>query len=89
MSLIYDYPVQILIIWFSVLQGKPKKNESWWGIACGVFRMLRKNYGCVRVDFNQPFSLKVMNQKPGPAFTDRTTAIIAIFIPGENVSNIL
>uniref|UniRef100_A0A8C6Q361 Glycerol-3-phosphate acyltransferase 1, mitochondrial n=1 Tax=Nothobranchius furzeri TaxID=105023 RepID=A0A8C6Q361_NOTFU len=38
--------------------GKPKKNESWWGIACGVFRMLRKNYGCVRVDFNQPFSLK-------------------------------
>uniref|UniRef100_A0A8C7YG07 Glycerol-3-phosphate acyltransferase 1, mitochondrial n=1 Tax=Oryzias sinensis TaxID=183150 RepID=A0A8C7YG07_9TELE len=39
--------------------GKPKKNESWWGIACGVFRMLRKNYGCVRVDFNQPFSLKI------------------------------
>lgn len=41
------------------MQGKPKKNESLWGIACGVFRMLRKNYGCVRVDFNQPFSLKV------------------------------
>uniref|UniRef100_A0A3Q3F127 Glycerol-3-phosphate acyltransferase 1, mitochondrial n=1 Tax=Labrus bergylta TaxID=56723 RepID=A0A3Q3F127_9LABR len=40
--------------------GKPKKNESLWGIACGVFRMLRKNYGCVRVDFNQPFSLKVL-----------------------------
>uniref|UniRef100_A0A8C6TLL7 Glycerol-3-phosphate acyltransferase 1, mitochondrial n=1 Tax=Neogobius melanostomus TaxID=47308 RepID=A0A8C6TLL7_9GOBI len=38
--------------------GKPKKNESLWGIACGVFRMLRKNYGCVRVDFIQPFSLK-------------------------------
>uniref|UniRef100_A0A3B3Z700 Glycerol-3-phosphate acyltransferase 1, mitochondrial n=1 Tax=Periophthalmus magnuspinnatus TaxID=409849 RepID=A0A3B3Z700_9GOBI len=40
--------------------GKPKKNESLWGIACGVFRMLRKNYGCVRVDFIQPFSLKVI-----------------------------
>uniref|UniRef100_A0A8C2AND1 Glycerol-3-phosphate acyltransferase 1, mitochondrial n=1 Tax=Cyprinus carpio TaxID=7962 RepID=A0A8C2AND1_CYPCA len=40
--------------------GKPKKNESLWGIACGVFRMLRKNYGCVRVDFTQPFSLKLM-----------------------------
>ncbi|CAM4710861.1 hypothetical protein PO909_012608 [Leuciscus waleckii] len=38
--------------------GKPKKNESLWGVACGVFRMLRKNYGCVRVDFTQPFSLK-------------------------------
>ncbi|MBN3297207.1 GPAT1 acyltransferase, partial [Amia calva] len=38
--------------------GKPKKNESLWGVARGVFRMLRKNYGCVRVDFTQPFSLK-------------------------------
>ncbi|XP_076855439.1 glycerol-3-phosphate acyltransferase 1, mitochondrial isoform X2 [Brachyhypopomus gauderio] len=38
--------------------GKPKKNESLWGVTCGVFRMLRKNYGCVRVDFTQPFSLK-------------------------------
>nr|XP_055032488.1 glycerol-3-phosphate acyltransferase 1, mitochondrial isoform X2 [Misgurnus anguillicaudatus] len=38
--------------------GRPKKNESLWGVACGVFRMLRKNYGCVRVDFTQPFSLK-------------------------------
>uniref|UniRef100_A0A8C4RZN5 Glycerol-3-phosphate acyltransferase 1, mitochondrial n=1 Tax=Erpetoichthys calabaricus TaxID=27687 RepID=A0A8C4RZN5_ERPCA len=39
--------------------GKPKKKESLWGVARGVFRMLRKNYGCVRVDFAQPFSLKV------------------------------
>lgn len=44
---------------YNFLQGKPKKNESLWGVACGVFRMLRKNYGCVRVDFTQPFSLKV------------------------------
>uniref|UniRef100_A0A3B3R7Z7 Glycerol-3-phosphate acyltransferase 1, mitochondrial n=1 Tax=Paramormyrops kingsleyae TaxID=1676925 RepID=A0A3B3R7Z7_9TELE len=39
--------------------GKPKRNESLWGVACGAFRMLRKNCGCVRVDFTQPFSLKV------------------------------
>ncbi|XP_053306028.1 glycerol-3-phosphate acyltransferase 1, mitochondrial [Spea bombifrons] len=38
--------------------GKPKKDESLWSVARGVFRMLRKNYGCVRVDFAQPFSLK-------------------------------
>uniref|UniRef100_A0A8C9A3Q8 Glycerol-3-phosphate acyltransferase 1, mitochondrial n=1 Tax=Prolemur simus TaxID=1328070 RepID=A0A8C9A3Q8_PROSS len=48
--------------------GKPKKNESLWGIARGVIRMLRKNYGCVRVDFAQPFSLKEylesQSQKP-------------------------
>uniref|UniRef100_A0A3B3UI42 Glycerol-3-phosphate acyltransferase 1, mitochondrial n=1 Tax=Poecilia latipinna TaxID=48699 RepID=A0A3B3UI42_9TELE len=60
--------------------GKPKQNESWWGIACGVFRMLRKNYGCVRVDFNQPFSLKVNLHRP---FTDGATTVI------ENVSKIL
>uniref|UniRef100_A0A8C5S7M0 Glycerol-3-phosphate acyltransferase 1, mitochondrial n=1 Tax=Laticauda laticaudata TaxID=8630 RepID=A0A8C5S7M0_LATLA len=50
--------------------GKPKKNESLWSVARGVFRMLQKNYGCVRVDFAQPFSLKeyldCQNQKPLP-----------------------
>lgn len=49
----------LMFLLFPSLQGKPKKNESLWGVACGVFRMLRKNYGCVRVDFTQPFSLKV------------------------------
>ncbi|EMP39051.1 Glycerol-3-phosphate acyltransferase 1 [Chelonia mydas] len=43
--------------------GKPKKNESLWSIARGVFRMLRKNYGCVRVDFAQPFSLKFVTAR--------------------------
>uniref|UniRef100_A0A8C9Z9Z0 Glycerol-3-phosphate acyltransferase 1, mitochondrial n=1 Tax=Sander lucioperca TaxID=283035 RepID=A0A8C9Z9Z0_SANLU len=51
--------------------GKPKKNESLWGIACGVFRMLRKNYGCVRVDFNQPFSLKVTDCRFISAFIQK------------------
>ncbi|MEE6486900.1 hypothetical protein FKM82_014725 [Ascaphus truei] len=50
--------------------GKPKKDESLWSVARGVFRMLRKNYGCVRVDFAQPFSLKEylenQRQKPSP-----------------------
>lgn len=43
----------------SCFKGNPKKDESLWGIAKGVFRMLRKNYGCVRMDFAQPFSLNV------------------------------
>ncbi|XP_018429760.1 PREDICTED: glycerol-3-phosphate acyltransferase 1, mitochondrial, partial [Nanorana parkeri] len=51
--------------------GKPKTDESLWSVARGVFRMLRKNYGCVRVDFAQPFSLKEylenQRQKPSPA----------------------
>uniref|UniRef100_A0A8C1GB14 Glycerol-3-phosphate acyltransferase 1, mitochondrial n=1 Tax=Cyprinus carpio TaxID=7962 RepID=A0A8C1GB14_CYPCA len=56
--------------------GKPKKNESLWGIACGVFRMLRKNYGCVRVDFTQPFSLKV-----------RGAHLISDWLPDQAVFN--
>ncbi|KAM9324586.1 glycerol-3-phosphate acyltransferase 1, mitochondrial [Gastrophryne carolinensis] len=51
--------------------GKPKKDESLWSVARGVLRMLRKNYGCVRIDFAQPFSLKEylenQRQKPLPA----------------------
>uniref|UniRef100_A0A8C4WUD3 Glycerol-3-phosphate acyltransferase, mitochondrial n=1 Tax=Eptatretus burgeri TaxID=7764 RepID=A0A8C4WUD3_EPTBU len=39
--------------------GQPKKSESLFGIFRGVLRMLRKNYGSVRVDFAQPFSIKV------------------------------
>uniref|UniRef100_A0A674AI36 Glycerol-3-phosphate acyltransferase 1, mitochondrial n=1 Tax=Salmo trutta TaxID=8032 RepID=A0A674AI36_SALTR len=53
--------------------GKPKKNESLWGVACGVLRMLRKNYGCVRVDFTQPFSLKVR--------TESETSLLEMFPP--------
>ncbi|XP_078421310.1 glycerol-3-phosphate acyltransferase 1, mitochondrial isoform X2 [Cetorhinus maximus] len=51
--------------------GKPKKKESLWGVAQGVFRMLRKNFGCVRVDFGQPFSVKeyidAQRNRPLPA----------------------
>ncbi|XP_068111344.1 glycerol-3-phosphate acyltransferase 1, mitochondrial isoform X2 [Hyperolius riggenbachi] len=51
--------------------GKPKQDESLWSVARGVFRMLRKNYGCVRMDFAQPFSLKEYLEdqrlKPSPA----------------------
>uniref|UniRef100_A0A3B4Y663 Glycerol-3-phosphate acyltransferase 1, mitochondrial n=1 Tax=Seriola lalandi dorsalis TaxID=1841481 RepID=A0A3B4Y663_SERLL len=58
--------------------GKPKKNESLWGIACGVFRMLRKNYGCVRVDFNQPFSLKVIDLRSMSAFISIEVRLLLI-----------
>ncbi|XP_032889868.1 glycerol-3-phosphate acyltransferase 1, mitochondrial isoform X1 [Amblyraja radiata] len=51
--------------------GKPKKKESLWGVAQGVFRMLRKNFGCVRVDFGQPFSVReyidTQRNRPLPA----------------------
>ncbi|OWK07925.1 GPAM [Cervus elaphus hippelaphus] len=63
--------------------GKPKKNESLWSIARGVIRMLRKNYGCVRVDFAQPFSLKsksaILTEKPGTA-ASKSCAIMSTHI---------
>ncbi|XP_019411551.1 PREDICTED: glycerol-3-phosphate acyltransferase 1, mitochondrial isoform X1 [Crocodylus porosus] len=67
--------------------GKPKKNESLWSIARGVFRMLRKNYGCVRVDFAQPFSLKEFvdsqHQKPAPASLSLEQALLPTLLPSR------
>ncbi|KFP41951.1 hypothetical protein N324_12764 [Chlamydotis macqueenii] len=67
--------------------GKPKKNESLWSIARGVFRMLRKNYGCVRVDFAQPFSLKEyvnsQSQKPMPAPLSLEQALLPAILPSR------
>uniref|UniRef100_A0A4W6BRN3 Glycerol-3-phosphate acyltransferase 1, mitochondrial n=1 Tax=Lates calcarifer TaxID=8187 RepID=A0A4W6BRN3_LATCA len=63
--------------------GKPKKNESLWGIACGVFRMLRKNYGCVRVDFNQPFSLKVIDHRSTSAFIQELNVLKCLKLPED------
>ncbi|XP_034631630.1 glycerol-3-phosphate acyltransferase 1, mitochondrial [Trachemys scripta elegans] len=67
--------------------GKPKKNESLWSVARGVFRMLRKNYGCVRVDFAQPFSLKEyldsQSQKPMPAMLSLEQALLPAILPSR------
>uniref|UniRef100_A0A8D0GDZ8 Glycerol-3-phosphate acyltransferase 1, mitochondrial n=1 Tax=Sphenodon punctatus TaxID=8508 RepID=A0A8D0GDZ8_SPHPU len=67
--------------------GKPKKNESLWTVARGVFRMLRKNYGCVRVDFAQPFSLKEyldgQSQKPVPAPLSLEQALLPAILPSR------
>ncbi|XP_075071801.1 glycerol-3-phosphate acyltransferase 1, mitochondrial [Mixophyes fleayi] len=73
--------------------GKPKKNESLWSIARGVFTMLRKNYGCVRVDFAQPFSLKEylenQRQKPSPAPLSLEQALLPAILssrPSDSVA---
>ncbi|XP_054437487.1 glycerol-3-phosphate acyltransferase 1, mitochondrial isoform X2 [Pteronotus mesoamericanus] len=67
--------------------GKPKKNESFWSIARGVIRMLRKNYGCVRVDFAQPFSLKEylesQSQKPVSAPLSLEQALLPAILPSR------
>uniref|UniRef100_A0A8D1KCT9 Glycerol-3-phosphate acyltransferase 1, mitochondrial n=1 Tax=Sus scrofa TaxID=9823 RepID=A0A8D1KCT9_PIG len=67
--------------------GKPKKNESLWSVARGVIRMLRKNYGCVRVDFAQPFSLKEylesQSQKPVSAPLSLEQALLPAILPSR------
>lgn len=67
--------------------GKPKKNESLWSVARGVVRMLRKNYGYVRVDFAQPFSLKEylegQSQKPVSAPLSLEQALLPAILPSR------
>lgn len=67
--------------------GKPKKNESLWSVARGVIRMLRKNYGYVRVDFAQPFSLKEylegQSQKPVSAPLSLEQALLPAILPSR------
>ncbi|MEJ1274894.1 glycerol-3-phosphate acyltransferase mitochondrial [Cricetulus griseus] len=67
--------------------GKPKKNESLWSVARGVIRMLRKNYGYVRVDFAQPFSLKEylesQSQKPTSAPLSLEQALLPAILPAR------
>lgn len=67
--------------------GKPKKNESLWSVARGVIRMLRKNYGYVRVDFAQPFSLKEylegQSQKPLSAPLSLEQALLPVILPSR------
>jgi glycerol-3-phosphate O-acyltransferase 1/2 len=38
--------------------GKPKKRETFFGACCAIWRVFTSEYGGVRLDFAQPFSLK-------------------------------
>jgi glycerol-3-phosphate O-acyltransferase len=39
--------------------GMPKQMETFWSALRGIWRTLNTDHGTVRVDFNQPISLKV------------------------------
>lgn len=39
--------------------GQPKKMETFGDAFKGIWHVLNSNYGMMRVDFNQPFSLRV------------------------------
>lgn len=39
--------------------GMPKQMETFWSALRGIWRTLNTNHGSIRVDFNQPISLKV------------------------------
>lgn len=39
--------------------GMPKQMETFWSALTGIWRTLNTNHGTIRVDFNQPMSLKV------------------------------
>lgn len=41
------------------LLGQPKQMETFSNAAAGIWSVLNSNYGLMRIDFNQPFSLRV------------------------------
>lgn len=44
--------------------GEPKQPETLWGTISAIFKTITSFYGLMRVDFNQPFSLKVCELSP-------------------------
>lgn len=41
------------------LLGQPKQMETFSAAISGIWSVLNSNYGSMRIDFNQPFSLRV------------------------------
>jgi glycerol-3-phosphate O-acyltransferase 1/2 len=39
--------------------GQRKHMETFWTAIKGIWSVLNSNYGMMRIDFNQPFSLRV------------------------------
>lgn len=39
--------------------GQPKQMETFWKAIRSIWSVLNSNYGMMRIDFNQPFSLRV------------------------------
>jgi glycerol-3-phosphate O-acyltransferase 1/2 len=39
--------------------GQPKQMETFWKAIKSIWSALNSNYGMMRIDFNQPFSLQV------------------------------
>jgi hypothetical protein len=49
-----------MVIFFSpMLQGRRKRGESFWGACKAIFNIICGDFGIVRVDFAQPFSVQV------------------------------
>lgn len=44
--------------------GQPKKMETFGDALKGIWHVLNSSYGMMRVDFNQPFSLRVRTVFP-------------------------
>jgi len=54
--ILHEYPHRSCL-W--MLQGEPEVRGTFWHAIIAIYRMLMGFYGMVRVDFSQPFSVKV------------------------------
>ena len=48
------------------LSGKPKENESWWGLLTGMGKVLRQHYGHVALNFGEPIALAPLLEAASP-----------------------
>jgi glycerol-3-phosphate O-acyltransferase len=55
--------MNIMRLFYWSLKGVAKKKESFFGAIRGIWSVMRNHYGNVRVDFAQPFSMKVNYMK--------------------------
>ena len=60
-----------------------KRGESFWGACKAILWVLGQHFGRVRVDFAQPFSLKVLVF--AVSFQEETTAVYVTLFAVVNV----
>lgn len=68
----------------TVSQGQPKAAESSWATVKAIWRLFSTTFGNVRVDFCQPFSLKVCSEAT-ESYSIRSTFIYAVQRTGTAV----
>lgn len=66
--------------------GMPKQMETFWSALTGIWRTLHTNHGGIRVDFNQPISLKELVTSFQKFYHYKTPIDVAPSPPNNNLA---